>query len=203
MDVMLDIETLDTAPTSSILSIGACVFNDLVVTNERFYIVADRKSCRYLGLTESQSTIEWWEKQGEKAQRVFSEDNVPIIDALAEFSNWLGSLGGIKSIKMWGNGPDFDNVIVANAYKQAGIKLPWLFYNNRCHRTAKAMFEVPGVTCQLPRAGVHHNALDDAVYQAQNQIHIVNTYKNHMRLSSEAQAAKSRDPWQAGDSHEL
>ncbi len=203
MDVMLDIETLDTAPTSSILSIGACVFNDLAVTDERFYIVVDRKSCRHLGLTESQSTIEWWERQGEKAQRVFSDNNTSILEALSEFSKWLGSLGEIWSIKMWGNGPDFDNVILANAYTRAGIDLPWRFYNNRCHRTAKAMFDVPGVTYSLPRAGVHHNALDDAVYQAQNQIHIVNTYKDRMRIRCEDQAAKSRDPWPSGDFHEL
>lgn len=194
MDVMLDLETLDTSPTASILSIGAVAFNWTGVTSERFYIVIDRASCREAGLSESQATVDWWARQGEAAQKVFDEDNVPLADALDSFSRWIQSLGGIKSIKMWGNGSDFDNVILTNAFNAVNIKLPWMFYNNRCYRTARDLF-LRGGLLPLPesnavqmigdmmRLGTHHHALDDAVFQATNLISLRSQYNQHLQAA--------------------
>ena len=33
---------------------------------------------------------------------------------------------------LWGNGSDFDNAILANAYRAIGQQQPWKFWNNRC-----------------------------------------------------------------------
>jgi len=71
-----------------------------------------------------------------------------------------------ENVRVWGNGAAFDNVILASAYRQANITQPWLFWNDRCYRTVKALS--PAVTMQ--RNGTHHNALDDAESQARHLI---------------------------------
>lgn len=66
--------------------------------------------------------------------------------------------------KMWGNGAAFDNAILANAYRAAGIKQPWELWNDRCYRTICAYY--PG--CPRNQPGTPHNALDDARSQAEH-----------------------------------
>lgn len=172
MDVMIDLETLDTSPTASIVSIGAAAFTWDEGICERFYSVVDRASCREIGLTESQATVEWWECQEEAARQIFSGDNESITDSLNAFSKWLDKFGNSKMVKIWGNGSDFDNVILANAYKSANIHLPWRYYNNRCYRTAKSIYGDGSTYDVIPRKGTYHHALDDAVHQALNLIQL-------------------------------
>ena len=70
---------------------------------------------------------------------------------------------------MWGNGATFDNVILANAYRGAGLPVPWKFWNDKCYRTIKGFF--PQI--KLQRIGTHHNAQDDAESQAWHLINMV------------------------------
>jgi inhibitor of KinA sporulation pathway (predicted exonuclease) len=70
---------------------------------------------------------------------------------------------------VWGNGADFDNPILAAAYRATGISQGWKPYNGRCYRTIKNL--APQV--RLVRTGTHHNALDDARAQAQHLLDIV------------------------------
>jgi exodeoxyribonuclease VIII len=62
--------------------------------------------------------------------------------------------------------------MVAHAIKRAGQDVPWQFWNTRCFRTLKNMQAAKNVT--VPRAGVHHNALHDALYQAKVVQYILN-----------------------------
>ena len=79
-------------------------------------------------------------------------------DALIEFSNWIPD-GAI----VWGNGSDFDNVILKNAYRRVDMPTPWPKFNDRCFRTMKTIFK----DVQKPkREGIAHSALDDAIFQA-------------------------------------
>lgn len=162
--IMVDLETLDTAPTSIILSIGAVVvnFKENSITDP-FYRVIEVDSCKLIGLTESKSTRAWWDKQSPEARKVFTDPSVPIIQGLADFAKYVRMFGS-NTVKMWGCGSDFDNVILINAYKTLGSPAPWRFYNNRCYRTVRESFSH---LIQIPnREGVYHNALDDAKYQA-------------------------------------
>jgi exodeoxyribonuclease VIII len=84
--------------------------------------------------------------------------------ALAAFSGWLMEQSNLKSVRVWGNGSDFDNAILACAYKAVEQPVPWQFWNNRCYRTIKNLF--PSI--KMIRGGVHHNALDDAKSQARH-----------------------------------
>lgn len=159
---MIDLETVDNKPTSAIASIGAVMFDKDGMYDE-FYMVVDYKTSILLGLTQSDSTMDWWAKQSEEAQKIFHPDTLKydIKIALIEFASWFKNHGGLY---LWGNGADFDNAIMSTAYGLAGMDQPWKYSNNRCFRTAKhkGRMEI--------RHGVYHNALDDAKTQAEYMI---------------------------------
>jgi exodeoxyribonuclease VIII len=166
MDVMVDLETRGTRSNSVILSIGAVEFN--LKTGElgrAFYVNVDPESCEAIGLVSDQSTIDWWAKQSDAAKAIFNKTPQYDIKAcLAAFDKWYP-----KGAQFWGNGATFDNVILANAYKAAGMKQPWLYAADRCYRTLKAIFQHV-VTDEFE--GIPHYALDDAVHQAKQALRI-------------------------------
>ena len=86
---------------------------------------------------------------------------------LFEFSNFLsgGRSETQKDLKVWGNGANFDNVILDNLYKKLGIKTPWEWWNDRCYRTVKGMFKDVKANKFV---GVGHKAIDDAVHQVKH-----------------------------------
>jgi exodeoxyribonuclease VIII len=64
--------------------------------------------------------------------------------------------------RVWGNGANFDNALVAAAYRANKMDLPWDYWNDRCYRTIAAMF----MKTRVDRVGTGHHALDDAKTQA-------------------------------------
>jgi len=155
---MLDLETVDTAPTSAIVSIGAVYFcPETKKLGREFYQPVNVNSCYKLGLTKSEKTLDWWQTQSVEARRVFIDnDRVNLGYALNEFSVFTD-----KGCYVWGNGAAFDNAILANAYNVLGLATPWKFYNDRCYRTIRTLLPE-----SMDRIGIHHNALDDAKTQA-------------------------------------
>ena len=171
MDVMVDLETLGNNSSSVILSIGAVEFDARTgQLGRQFYRVVDPASCEAFGLKMDVSTVLWWLQQGGEAREVFRETaKIPLTMALAEFSMWYP-----EKACLWGNGASFDNVILANAYAACGQKAPWMFWDDRCYRTLKNL--LPEV--EHERKGVHHNALDDAIYQAEHAIKLLQVLGN-------------------------
>ena len=163
-NVMVDLETLGNGYSAAIISIGAVEFDETGLGRE-FYMPVDAQSSVELGLTIDASTVMWWMQQDVKAKAAFKDNGEPIQAALEVFANWYP-----KDACFWGNGATFDNVIMANAYKLAKIKQPWKYCLDRCYRTLKNLY--PDVTQE--RVGTHHNALDDAKYQALHAVKIMN-----------------------------
>lgn len=160
--IMVDLETMGIRPTSAIVSIGAVHFTADMVLSE-FHTPVSLASCLAAGLTQDQSTIDWWMKQSVEARSSWQCDDAPTLEqALTKFAAWCKSVGTPREICPWGNGSDFDNVLMVNAHRALDVDPPWEFYNHHCFRTMKNMFQVPS----FPRQGVHHNALDDAKHQA-------------------------------------
>lgn len=160
--IMLDLGTMGNGSNSAIVSIGACRFS-MEGIHEEFYQVVNLQSCVDLGLVIDPSTVLWWNKQNEWARNVFSEKGDSLAESLVMFSKWIG-----KDAIVWGNGANFDNVILSNAYRTANLTQPWKFWNDRCYRTVKNLF--PAI--KMDRKGTHHNALDDAKNQAEHLIKI-------------------------------
>lgn len=170
--VMVDLETLGTTPGCSILSIGAVAFDPVdKKLGDEFYIVVQRHSQMTLGLHEDKSTLEWWQRQSADAKKVLTDSALPdaihLSVALGLFTDFLFQFG-LSDVRIWGNGADFDNAILACCYRACNFELPWRFWNNRCYRTAKNL--LPGPV--MIRTGTLHNALDDAISQANHLMEI-------------------------------
>lgn len=161
MRVMLDLETLGNAPGCVIVAIGAVTFGGGKI-REEFYRRVDPESCVQSGLKMDTSTVLWWLKQPEEARLELTKPGIHIAQCCQDFSRWLDAGDG-GDPEVWGNGADFDNQILAAAYKAVGHILPWQFWNNRCYRTIKAHY--PGVK---PTRKNGHNALQDARNQAEH-----------------------------------
>lgn len=170
MDIMLDNETLGNGSNSAIVAIGAVKFDTTTgELGEEFYQLIHPESCAKAGLVIDASTVLWWLKQSEEARAAFADESemAPLAQALERFTDFCG--GPSNGLRIWGNGADFDNVILANAYKAVGMTPPWQFFNNRCYRTVAALRG----SIKRNRFGTHHNALDDAKTQAQHLIEIM------------------------------
>jgi len=162
---MIDLETLSTRPTASIVSIGACKFDFEIGIFDKFYINVSAHSCKMHGLHISTDTIEWWSKQSKEARLTWQKDPVSLQDALQKFLDWYGD----KSMKTWSNGADFDLPIIANALLTCNLQVPWKYWDGSCVRTIQMI-----TNTKVPRSdGTHHNALDDAVNQANYIISMV------------------------------
>lgn len=161
--LMIDNETLATTADAVILSIGAVPF-DLeagIVSEEGFYVSVSVDSNLDFKRRISEDTLIWWMKQEAAARQVFMEPKDTLPEALAMLTDFIGG----NDYTVWSNGSDFDIPMLAHAYTQAGLAVPWKFWNTRCFRTYKNLpgaKDVPAPTSD----GVKHNALSDAYNQA-------------------------------------
>ena len=159
--IMFDTETLATTADACIMSIGAVRF-DLdsdQIDDDGFYASISVDSNLELKRRISEDTLIWWMKQGAAAQGVFHEGKQMLRPALEELSDWIGD----PDCHVWSNGADFDLPMLAHAFTQVGLAVPWKFWNSHCFRTYK---NLPGAKqIRSPVSGVKHNALSDAHQQ--------------------------------------
>lgn len=171
--VAIDLETLSTSPAAVVLAIGAVAMAEDGDTLADFYSVCSIASQQDRQI--DQSTLDWWERQAADARSVLDHANEPsspsLDDALDELTRWLGDLGEHFDVHVWGNGAAFDIAILEHAYKQRSPFVPWNFRNVRDMRTLRdiclRLGLEPAIKRRVTRTGTHHNAVDDARYQAQ------------------------------------
>lgn len=191
--VMLDLETLGTDDHSVILSIGAVRFDPHVKSTDplgpRFYVEFGAESLalqQQMGLRINARTIVWWMRQNMMARTVFQEGvGADPVTALGAFGDFINE---VPNTCIWGNGSDFDNILLGQMYEAFSIKRPWSYSKNRCYRTMKNLYGVPGIQ---ERTGVAHNALDDAVTQALHLQEIFNWLQSRS-LDSPAKHASEK-----------
>jgi hypothetical protein len=174
-NVMVDLETRGNVPGCIYMSLGAVAFD--LQTGEMdagIYHVVHLRTAMEAFLFEQADTMTWWKKQEAAARKVLEECEDPAVaisltDSLRTMNAYVIKHGGFKDCKVWGNGSDFDNAILASAYEAVKMKPAWAFWNNRCYRTWK---NLPGAPALKRREGTYHNALDDARTQAVHLIEI-------------------------------
>lgn len=168
-DIMMDLETFGAGSHALIVAIGAVKF-DLAkkeVYNTQaggtFYAVINAKSAQAAGGKIDADTVIWWMKQSDAARNaIINAESKPIEEVLTDFTQWIKSA---NATGIWGNGADFDNVILSNAYQRLGMPVPWTPWISRCYRTLKNLPNNKKVSINRA-SGTHHNALDDAIAQA-------------------------------------
>ena len=170
---MIDLETMGIRPTSAIISIGIALFNQDTII-DTFYSPVSLQSCLLAGLTTDKSTEDWWAKQSVEARAAWQVEDAPTLPAvLSKMTAWMRSHSSQKESCPWGNGADFDLILLKNAFNAIDADPPWEFYNHHCFRTMKNMFTVG----PQPRSGTHHNALDDAISQTHHLHRILTVHK--------------------------
>ena len=164
IDCMADLETLGTTPETPVVSLGAVFFDIATKTiGPTFYMIMEIDEQLSRGRRPTGSTLKWWFTQTDAAKRVFHEKAQPTKVVLETFALWYKSQYS-KGAFIWGNGSTFDISILENMYRDYGLPIPWGYNKVMDLRTFKR-FEAGGA--QIPNTGVAHNALDDAIAQAQ------------------------------------
>lgn len=161
--IMFDLETLATTSDAVIMSIGAVKFDldSTRIDDNGFYASVSVESNLDLKRRISESTLTWWMSQDIAAKAVFVEAKQTLRAALEELTNWMSD---DVDYTVWSNGADFDLPMLAHAYTQCGLDIPWAYPKGRCFRTYK---NLPGAKAiRIPPAGTKHNALSDAHQQA-------------------------------------
>lgn len=162
-DLMIDLETLGNTPDTPVISLGAVFFDTKnKVMGPTFYMALDVSEQIARGRKPTGDTIKWWMNQSGAAKRVFHEKAKPTIEVLTLFINWYKQINSKAFV--WGNGSTFDISIMENIFRDYGLKEPWTYNKAMDLRTFKR-FKANGE--QVRKSGVNHNALDDALSQAQ------------------------------------
>lgn len=171
INIMMDIETTGIRPGCRILSIGLVEFDEKGTIDS---LLVHPKLSDQVGVDDG-NTMGWWDTQSAEAKSVFAGNHIlgesventykmiktfidDLVDARKSLSQGLDKV----DVLIWGNGATFDNSIVQHMFYAKGLPIPWNTFSDRCYRTAINMLGRPS----LQRQGVHHNALDDAMYQA-------------------------------------
>lgn len=166
MHSMVDLETLDTAPTALAWSIGATAFDQDRI-KASFYRIIKIDDFMIKNFTISASTLNWMFSQPEILSEIRKAYSL-VHTALHDFAAFYHEH---DCENLWGNG----NVILGNMYDKTGIARPWRYNHNRCFRTVKALY--PQVV--IPANIQLHNAAADAKHQTEylialNKAHSLN-----------------------------
>ncbi|EEZ4810472.1 exonuclease [Escherichia coli] len=164
--LMIDLETMGKNPDAPIISIGAIFFDPQTGDmGPEFSKTIDLETA---GGVINRDTIKWWLKQSREAQSAILTDEIPLDDALLQLREFIDENSGEFFVQVWGNGANFDNVILRRSYERQGIPCPWRYCNDRDVRTIVELGKAIDFDARtaIPFEGERHNALDDARYQA-------------------------------------
>ena len=165
LHAMIDLETLDTAVTSAVLSLGVALFNDDGLwPHHDLEVRFDLDEQLRGGRTVSASTIQWWMLQSEAARSAaFGKParSVPVL-RIEEVQRLLtGLLNGVDHV--WCRGLAFDIAILDHMFASRQLRSPWKYSAVRDSRT---ILDHIAPDALPKRAGEAHNALDDARHEA-------------------------------------
>lgn len=169
--LMIDLETMGNKPGAPIVAIGAVFFDPHTgAIGSEFYSPVNLSSAMEQGAKPDGDTIIWWLKQSAEARTAICVDDAPHIAAvLSDLNHFINrNSGNPRYLKVWGNGANFDNVIIRGAYERAGHICPWQFWNDSDVRTIVMLGREINIDPKrdMPFDGVAHNALADARHQA-------------------------------------
>lgn len=157
--VMLDLETMSTAPNAAIVQIGAAQFHldgdGIFVSFERTVAL---QSSLLAGGSIDPKTVNWWREPG-RPRHAIEHNAVSLGDALAHFIDWLP----VDAI-IWSHGAAFDVPVLESAYRSMGQTPPWSHRNVRDTRTLFAL-ATSLAGWHKPEAHVAHIAVADAMQQ--------------------------------------
>jgi exodeoxyribonuclease VIII len=169
--ITFDLETLGNGPTAPITQIGAVLFDEKKII-DTFIANIELESLKKYNFETDYSTINWWLFQPKEViDSVYGNplNRFNIKEALHSFSIWIKD----SKAKVYWSHATFDPPILEYAYRQTGLKNEMHFKKQRDIRT---LTHFAG-KLDIKREGLHHNALDDCIFQAkmiQESLKIIN-----------------------------
>lgn len=183
---VVDIETLGKGADAVIGSIAVVIVDvTRLQAIDEFYCRVDLAQ----GRQRDDDTLAFWEQQKAESPAAWEEmfgnaGRLFLVDALQALSNFLSRhFSKAAAVELMGNGSEFDNVLLADAYRQWGVEQPWGFRGNQSLRTAVWMGRVLlGIDpkYQRPFEGIRHHALHDARHEAAYLIDILACFKREL-----------------------
>lgn len=177
-DVMIDLETLSVDSNSCVLALGAVYFNEEEIGDQFYQTIGSFKVkdgvmslddsltaqvCK--GATVDKGTMKFWLTQPQEIRASLEEPGGTTEEVLEAFYRFIKDK---RNVRIWGNGADFDNVILRNLYIRHERIAPWVFYHNRCYRTIKNF--MPDLKASSENK---HHALSDAINQVKHMQQIL------------------------------
>ena len=169
-DLSIDIETLSLSPTAACVQIGVVAFDafepqpmDKLMVEINLQEVLDR-------FTVDAGTLVWWMNQSDAARRrVFGEIGDPPKQGLRQALNTLTDFVRLYDPKrVWFLHPEFDGGVIKNLYHAFHEEPPWNYRSPRDVATIKDVARhLCGEIAFPVFQGVQHDAVDDAVFQAE------------------------------------
>ena len=170
-DIMIDLETFGNGKNAAVCQIGACYFNRYTgEIGPTFKVNVCARSAVKSGADLDADTVYWWLSQSREA--INSVTAEPLVDISTAFSDLNTFMADAKAI--WSHAT-FDFVIIQETYKRLGIK-PTFRYS--AARDIRTLVDLAKVTIRKhDRQGVHHDGLDDAIYQVKYCVEAFNKLK--------------------------
>lgn len=173
--LMLDLETLGTAPGCVVLYIGAAVFDDESdAVTAQLSVRVDVLSSLFAGLHADNDTLAWWRGQSEDAKAALVDG--PAVDLSEALKTLTLFYKSNECERIWGNGPVADVAWIEAAYRAVSLKWPWTHRDVRDFRGVRELGDVS--YDDVPFAGVQHRAVDDAIWQAEVTILALRKLRN-------------------------
>ena len=162
--VMLDLETMSTADNAAIVQIAAVAFSGSPPLEFNTYI--DPEDSKKYGEVSSE-TMDWWNGQDPVIRNKVFGGKATLESALISFENFLREVSNhdLKNLRIYCRGPEFDWVILRNAYHTCLGHFPFHYQSPQSSRTVDDIADSLGV--EIPKVQTHekHNALADCYAQ--------------------------------------
>ncbi len=193
-DISIDIETASTQDNAAVVQIGvAHMKGGEILDQDGLNVkidVTEYQQEQYKPFFDVDiGTMLWWATQSSEARVAafgavnphnidINAERVPLQTAMQTLYYNIECVKGKKRI--WAKPPQFDIVILRNAFKRVSIKVPWNFREERCLRTLLSMTPKDASIHGMPFDGAQHDAYVDAVRQLK-QIRACLTVAGRMR----------------------
>jgi hypothetical protein len=158
-DVMLDLETFGNSYNAVVVQIGICYFDRYTGDiGDKLLINIDADSSIKAGFCADASTIYWWLSQSKEAQdSICNVEKMQVSKAIYLVNEFLS-----KAKAIWSHAT-FDFVILMNHLNKLSLKPKFHYRAARDLRTLVDLTDIDYSTRE--RVGIHHNALDDCIFQ--------------------------------------
>ena len=162
---MIDLETLGSNPSAPIIQVGMVFFTREGINLKAQTTIDFEEALKY-GEADG-STIAWWLKQSKEAQdKLFTN-----INTMQEATTIIEKLVEAQNANFYWAHATFDFPVLQSWFRKQNKKYPLPY--KRCLDLRTLEF-LAGKPAWEERKGTHHNALDDAVYQAEHAIKLLN-----------------------------